>query len=195
MKCMRLFVSRHCHYLIPRAAVTLVTLFALACSSPAFCGTIHDAAQDGDFGKIVALLVDNPELVTSRDDYGATPLHLAAHEGHKEAAELLLACGAEVNATDNDGATPLHLAAYKGHKDVAELLLANGAGINARDSNGQTPLHLAAFRGHKDVTELLLANGADVNAKANNGITPLHWAVFDGHEKVVALLRQHSGHE
>jgi ankyrin repeat protein len=196
MKNMHSFFSQHRHLPIPhRAALTLVALVALAWSSPAFCGDIHDAARDGDFGKVAALLKHKPGLVSSKDDYGSTPLHVAVYEGHKNVAELLLAKGAEVNATDIDGSTPLHVAAYEGHKGMAELLLANKAKVNARDRNGQTPLHEAAVKGYKDVVELLLANGADVNAKANNGVTPLHWAAFDGHENVVALLRQHSGHE
>jgi ankyrin repeat protein len=196
MKNMHSFFIRHYQSLIPlRAAPTLVALVALAWSTPAFCGAIHDAAQDGDFGKVTALLKDNPDLVSSKDDYGSTPLHLAAYEGHKDVAELLLAKGAEVNATDIDGSTPLHLAAYEGHKDMAELLLANKANVNARDNKGQTPLHEAAVKGYKDVVELLLANGADVNAKAGNGATPLHWAAFNEHRDVAEFLRQHGGHE
>ena len=66
---------------------------------------------------------------------------VAAINGHKDVAELLLANKAEVNAKDNNGVTPLHLAAFNGHKDVAELLLANKAEVNAKDNDGETPLH------------------------------------------------------
>lgn len=48
--------------------------------------------------------------VNARDNDGATPLFVAAREGHKEVVELLLANGAEVNAPDNSGKTPLDLA-------------------------------------------------------------------------------------
>ena len=56
----------------------LVLLVALAFGSSAFCGPIHDAAQQGDLAKVTAFLQSNPRLVSSRDDNGDTPLHLAA---------------------------------------------------------------------------------------------------------------------
>jgi hypothetical protein len=162
------FVGRHFHSLTPRrAAVTLVALVALAWSSPAFSGKIHDAARHGDLEKVKALLKHNPRLVFSKDYGGATPLHLAAMEGHKDVAELLLANKAEVNARAHKlvtGETPLNWAAVYGHKDVAELLLANGADVNARDGLGMTPLSHAEAFNHKDVAELLRQHGGEFYA-------------------------------
>ena len=108
------------------AAVILAALLALAWSSPAFCGEIHDAAENGDLEKVKGLIKDNPNLVFSKDDYGAMPLHYAAQGGRKDVAELLLANKADVNAKANNDDTPLHVAAAQGHKDVAELLRQQG---------------------------------------------------------------------
>jgi hypothetical protein len=119
--------SRFCHFPVTRRAVTLVILVALAWSSPAFCGEIHDAARDGDLGKVKTLLKSNPDLVFSKDDAGRTPLHWAAGVGHKDVAESLLANRADVNAVDSLGMTPLQDAAGYGYKDVAELLRQHGA--------------------------------------------------------------------
>ncbi len=157
--------------------------------------SIHDAAKAGDLEKVKALLKDHPDLVFSRDDVGKTPLHWAAENGHKDAAEFLLANHAEVNAKENGDRTPLHCAAFRGHKDVAALLLAKKAKVNARDNYRATPLHMAAMSGRYDVVKLLLANKAEVNAKDNKGWTPLRWAVAGRHEDVAELLRQHGGHE
>jgi hypothetical protein len=55
----------------------------------AFGQEIDDAAQNGDLEKVKALLKDNPDLVSSKDKWGRTPLHLAARNGHKDVAELL----------------------------------------------------------------------------------------------------------
>ena len=98
---MTMLLSRLRHSPIPcRAAVMLVML---AWSSLAFCGEIHVAAQKGKLGKVKALLTGNPDLISSKDRDGMTPLHWAAQEGHKDVAKLLLANGADVNAKDNNG--------------------------------------------------------------------------------------------
>jgi ankyrin repeat protein len=153
------FLNRFFRSQVP--CFVIITLMALACSTAAFCGGIHDAAAAGDLAKVKALLKDNPELVSSRDSNGNTALHLAAEKGRQGVAELLLIYTAEVNARNQFGWTPLHLAARNGHKDVAKLLLANKADLNAKDntSAGYAPLHYAAEHGHKDIVELLRQNG------------------------------------
>jgi len=158
----------------------------------ALSDTFHDAAESGDLEKVKAMLKDNPNLVFSRIfNFGSTPLHAAANNGHKQMVELLLDKGADVNVVDQNDHTPLHHTAGNGHKQVVELLLAKGANVNAKMHYDLTPLHIAASEGHKDVVELLLAKGANVNAKDEGGKTPLYKA----HKDVVELLRKHGGHE
>ena len=151
------FLSRLFRSPIPRVAI--VTLIALACSTLAFCGEIHDAAKAGDLAMVKALLKENPNLVLSKDNNDFTPLHYAANEDHKDVVELLLANKAEVDAKEKNGFTPLHAVALFDHKDVAELLLTHGADVNAKANDGSTPLHYAALYGHKDVAELLRQHG------------------------------------
>jgi hypothetical protein len=50
------FLSWLSHFQIPILA--FVTPIALACSTSAFCGEIHDAVKVGDMAKIKALLKD-----------------------------------------------------------------------------------------------------------------------------------------
>jgi TonB family protein len=106
-----------------------MTLIVLVWSSLALRGEIHDAARNGDFQKIKALLRENPELVSIKDEYGYTPLHLAARKGQKDAVEMLLANKAEINAKTLMGITPLDMAAWDGYKGIEELLRQNG-GVN-----------------------------------------------------------------
>jgi len=121
--------------------------------------TIYSAVAHGDVRTIRALLDNNPKLISIRDpdSYGHTLLHIAARNGQREVAELLVALGVDVNVTDQGGGvTPLHWAA---NSEVAELLLAKGADVNARDAWGRTPLNWAVGSQRTDVVELLRQHG------------------------------------
>ncbi len=179
--------------LCPRFKVVnrvLLVLLATVLCRPAYCGEIHDAAKGGDLERVKTLISGNPNLVSSKDTDGATPLHWAAFFGHKAVAELLLSHSADINAKTGDGTTPLHWAAREDAKDVAELLIANKADINSKDDQGDTPLHMAAMNGQNDVVVLLLTSKADVNAKDNNGATPLSLAVQHERTAAAAILRR-----
>jgi len=154
---------------------------------------IYDAAANGDLKKVQALLKAHPEMISSKDtESGYTPLHAAAEHGQKDAAELLIANKAEVNARDSNGRTPFEYAAVQRRNDVAELLLAHKADINASDNQGKTTLQAAAFFGQKDVVEFLLAHEADVDSKDQSGMTPLHWAASRGNQDVAEVLLAHN---
>ena len=146
-------------------------------------GQIHDAAAAGDVGKLKALLDAEAKLANAGYMGWKTPLQRAAVSGHRQAAELLIARGADVNA-----GSPLVGTAANGHKDVVELLISKGADVNGRDPLGHTALHEAAYARHKDVVELLLNHGADITARDKEGCTPLHQAAKGGSKDVVALL-------
>jgi ankyrin repeat protein len=160
----------------------------LVCCIPIFCGPIHDAAKTGNLAKVKAILGENPELISSRDDDGWTPLHWAAVNGNGDVATFLLANKPEINAGNNIGGAALHIAAEFGAKAVVGLLLANGAEVNAGDRIGSTPLHEAAEFGNKKEVASLLSKGANVNAKGFRGQTPLHAASAEGYRDVVQLL-------
>jgi ankyrin repeat protein len=171
------------------------TLVVLAWSSLAFCGEIHDAARNGDLEKVEALLKANPDLVSSNDTNGRTPLFYAVTARHKDVMKLLLASKADVNAKDDGGRTVLHWMSGTHDKNIVEFLLTNKADVNARANDGSTPLDWAvnnnenAKNGNTNVMELLLVNKADVNAtnRVNFG-TPLHTAARLGNIDEVKLL-------
>jgi len=68
---------------------------------------------------------------------------------------LLLASGANIEASDEQGSTPLHYASVNGNSEIVSLLLANGAKADVVDKDGNSPLQLAKGRGHKDTVGVL----------------------------------------
>ena len=151
--------------------------------------SIHEAAYAGDLEQVKALLTDHPDWVFSTVEvFGLTPLHMAAGQGHKDVAALLLINEAEVNAKDNGGWTALQSATFGGHTEVAALLLGKKADVDFEDNKGWTPLHHAAWYGHKDMVALLLDNKAKGNAKDKTGRTPLLYGALNGHKEVAELL-------
>ena len=88
----------------------------------------------------------------------------AAFRGDTEAVRLLLAAGANPNASTAWGWTPLMSAVDRGHTDAARLLLEAGANSNAADDSGTTVLTRATWQaqghgGSADLVRLLHAAG------------------------------------
>ncbi|XP_041340735.1 protein phosphatase 1 regulatory subunit 16A [Pyrgilauda ruficollis] len=85
--------------------------------------------------------------------HGATLLHVAAANGYRAAAELLLEHRARPDARDADGWQPLHAAACWGQVQLAELLVAHGADLGAKSLLDETPLDVC---GDEEVRAKLL---------------------------------------
>lgn len=62
---------------------------------------------------------------------GATPLFIAAQNGHCSVVSLLLSHGAKVSLARLDSATPLWIAAQMNHSDVCKMLLQAGHPVDA----------------------------------------------------------------
>lgn len=117
---------------------------------------------------------DGAKSIEATADPGSwTPLYRAAWNDARDAAEALLAHGAEVNARDAEGWTPLHAAAAGNAEATARLLLERGADMEARDRSGWTALHHAVWHEARPVATLLASRGARLDGKPGSGETPL----------------------
>ena len=111
--------------------------------------------------------------VNSEED---SALHIVARHGMVTTVQLLVDCGADVNAVNKHGQTPLHIVASekKDCPELCEILLKHDAKINTVDEDGNQPLHLACQQNHVETGNVFISYGADVSAVNSNGHSPLH---------------------
>jgi len=154
--------------------------------------SIHEAAAMGAVARIAALLDEDPQAANAWSPDGFQPLGLAAFFGRREAVELLLTRGGEVNthARHPFHVAALHAALAGPRPGIAKLLVDAGADVNARQQAGIAPLHETAQNGDLELTKLLLDHGADPSAQDDQGKTPAATAREHGHEAVAAFLEK-----
>jgi ankyrin repeat protein len=120
-------------------------------------------------------------------------LMIAVREHHTDAAELLIARGADVNAQTRKGPTPAFAPPCKGTGCGSEGVGINRGGLpdrgrRAEAKGGMTPLLYAARDDRADAARVLVAAGANIELADANGIRPLLMAVINNHLDVARLL-------
>ena len=128
-------------------AILVVTLLTVA-----GCGKLENSAPS--VGLNAAALQGNLEAIrqhikagsdlNEKDQFGSTPLIIAATFGKTEVALALIEAGADLNTKNNDGSTPLLTAAFLCRTEIVEALLEKGADKTLRNSAGKTALETVA---------------------------------------------------
>ena len=154
---------------------------------------VFAAAAIGDAQRVAALLHGNSALVSQRGYDGKTALHFCRSP---EAAETLLAAGAEIDPVDDAGQTPLQWISNTGrYKAVCRYLIAQGAKADVSDI-----FWACSYGDVRAVLRFLETDPALVNARrpAGQGIhwswvgrTPLHEAAIRGETAVSRALMDH----
>lgn len=125
--------------------------------------TIAAVANDLPMLRIALEGGGNPRAITSR--YDGTALIAAAHLGHADVVQMLIAAGAPLDHVNNLGWTALIESIVlgdggKNHTDTLAALVRAGANLGIADRQGATPLVLARQRGYADMTRILTEVGA-----------------------------------
>jgi cytohesin len=152
---------------------------------------LHWAVYAED-AELTAALLRAGANVHVRNNYGVSPMAVAAKHANPDILGQLMKAGADPNDKINyvnADETPLMHAARAGNVEAVRMLLLAGAQVNARESwNGQCPLHWAAAEGHGQVVEALIEGGADIRQRSMAGTTPLLFAVRKGDTRSVNAL-------
>lgn len=117
------------------------------------------AARRGELDALESLLEKGANM-NFCDQYGLTPLHVAAIKGYKDVVMMLVEFGAGVECRDAEGHTPLHLAVEGGSIETVDVLICRGANVNAQTTKGATPLCISELMEYEDIAKLLLEKGA-----------------------------------
>jgi ankyrin repeat protein len=115
------------------------------------------AVLENQTGILEDLIANGCDLNDGDDERGLAPLHAAALNDRVEAARLLLAHGARVEAEDRYGDTPLYRAvyAYQGNPEMVKLLLEHGADPAHENQHGVSPLSVADTKQDAQLVRLL----------------------------------------
>lgn len=168
-------------------ACMLLSIYLCLIPLPSQAADIHDAAKKGDTAAIVAALDAGADV--NEPDKFATPLYYVVSRQHVDAAELLIARGADVNAGPKVSGPPLKPAVAKSNIELITLLLKHGADPNVAVGK-QTVLHEAVRHGCLECVTALVVAGADVNAPGTDAVarTPIHLARFYDHAEIADYL-------
>lgn len=149
---------------------------------------LHGAAACGHM-EMARWLIERGNRVNAVTVEMITPLMQAAQAGRIEAARLLIAKGANLEARNSKGRTALILVGReRGDVEMAGLLLDAGADINAVDGSQDTALTLAAWRGFSGLVDLLLDRGAALPAGEEQKLQLFSYSLAKGLDKLFDRL-------
>lgn len=87
----------------------------------------------------------------------STALHLATQEGHRNAVELLIRSGANVNLKDSDGFVPIFHAIKSGNLEIVKLLVEAKADLSTSSYFGDTIHTVLEESGNSEIQDFFKA--------------------------------------
>ncbi len=182
------------------ANTAMIRLLLAAKADPDFAGpggetALMTAASLGNVEPVKALLEGGANVNIKDTATQSTALMIAVREHHPEAAQTLIAHGADVNAPTRTGETPARRPPGAGGGSHGAGIVRGG--LPDRGQQEPTPgamsaLLYAARDGRLDMAQMLVTAGADVNQIEANKINPLQMAIENNHVDVARFLLDHN---
>ena len=128
-----------------------------------------EAARTGDVDTLSSILDQHPDKLRMKaEPYDTSLLHLAAHNGHLAAVDLLLKRGLDVNTRERgDNTYAMHWAAAGGHVEVVRRLADAGGDVVGHGDDHEIEVigWASCWDGcdddaHRAVVDLLVSRGA-----------------------------------
>jgi len=158
---------------------------------------LHIASRAAKLNTVKAL-IDAGADVNSVNNFGKTPLFLAAEVGENakpnryalagDIARLLVKHGAKVKIKNKHGTSLFFSALFHGNAHVTKLALDGGISVDDLSKTGTTAMYEGAWTKHINVLELLLNYGAKINQKNRDGKTAMDGAAWTNSVKVATFL-------
>jgi CubicO group peptidase (beta-lactamase class C family) len=111
--------------------------------TPTPTASIHVAALQGDLDAVRQHIEAGSDL-NRKDQWGSTPLIVAATFDKPAVARALLEAGADPNVPNNEGGTALHAAAFLCRTEIVGALLESSVNQYLRDVRGNTAFDAVA---------------------------------------------------
>ena len=116
--------------------------------------SIHRALQSANIltGTLKLMVAANPSSVTTADNQGSIPLHIACQVGNLDAVKFLIGIDKDsLKTRDLSGNLPLHLACKHGRCEIIPCILEQSAyGVTVQNSEKQTPIELLFYEAECD---------------------------------------------
>lgn len=155
---------------------------------------VFELAEKGDLALLENLVRKSPEVLSEKDECGASPLHHAAAGDHVTLIQFITTVidSQDLNSCDEQGNTPLHWAVERNKAESCRALLDLGADPNILNVGLLSPLHVAVSQGHNNLVELLLSYSAtDCNLQGDLGNTPVILACSINNCEALSTLLNH----